>query len=315
MGKNKKVFENFVSFIKDNKLILVFAFITALGGILILGNVFSNFIYFKNHRYNISLSDGFNNFAVTMRAFLYNNIIQGSAESLAEIAKYINVYKATQNIDSLKNISNLLNWIVFVGSVIMFFVINIASYFMILLDIKRGDKNIVKIIRKSFLKTLLLELIKLICLTSVFVIIALVCILLRVNSTFYMIVSFSVATIVLYFIFYIYHFAIRNILLLNAPVKKAILLSLSTFKNNFLIILKEFVLLILNIGIFVLATLLLILPLMLLNLYFINLGYSIFGTINSIFFIIINIILSLFINLFIYKSLNDLYLGTINIKK
>ena len=114
MSNYKKGFNDFFSFIKNNKIVLLFAFLTSFGGILFVGNVITNFIYFKNHIYNITLSSDFSVFLETIRAFFYNNIIQGSAESLAFTSKIADVYRTTKNVLSLEEFTNNLNLIILI---------------------------------------------------------------------------------------------------------------------------------------------------------------------------------------------------------
>ena len=307
MVNYKKVLEKIVVFLKENKIIFLFGFLTAFVGILIIGNIVSNFAYFKDHRYFISLSNDFSSFFTVIKSIFYNNIIQGSAEALTSIFGMSVLYKNVNGLN-MGTLNTKFNYILFFLSIFIFFITSISSYIIITINTKKQSlKNLFKELKTSYLKSFLLDFIRVIIFTVIFLLISLISYVFKLNSYFYMIVSFSISIVLFYFLYFIYNFSIRNILFLKQGIKTSIksasYLLIKDFKNVF----KGFCLMLLFMFLFMICIILVSLPFAFLNSYFISSGYTIFNTINSVFLSIINLLSVAVINIFIIRFLNDVY--------
>ena len=312
----KKVLEKFLIFIKENKIVVLFGLITALSGILIFGNLLSSFDYYVSHRYFISLSTNPGSFFTVIKSFFYNNIIQGSSESITNVFNLSLIYPNGTSGVNIKRANELFNYFMLFISIVVFFIISISSYVIITLNTKKQSiKELFVELKKSFMKSFLLDFIRVLLFTFVFVLIALVSYMFKLNSYFYMILSFTLAIIFFYFAYFVYSFSIRSILFLKYNILESVVFSFKLIKNNFFNVFKNFLLLISIIFVFILILILVTLPFGLLNSYFINIGYNIFNTVNIIFIFIINIATVVFINLFINRFINEVFFDCVDIKK
>jgi len=307
MLKYKDSLKRFAIFLQENKIVLILGLITALSGILIIGNIYSNFSYFLKHKYFISLANNFSNVFTFIKSFFYNNIIQDSAESLTNIFNFGIIYKSL-GVNKINNINNTFNYTLLGLSIILFFVVNLSSYIITFINTKgESIKETFKSIKPKLLKLFTLDFIRIIIFSLIFIIISLISLIFRLNSYLYIIISFTIAIIIFYYLYFLYQFTLRNLLFSGTDIKNSLKESTNLINNNKKDIFLNFLLLLLIIGIIFCITIIIFIPISLLNEYFISSGYTIFNTVGAIFYIIINLIATTIINLFIIRFINDIY--------
>lgn len=303
----KDSLKRFSVFLKENRIVLLFGLITSLSGVLIIGNTYSNFKYFIDHRFFISLANNFADVFTFIKSFVYNTIIQDSAESLTTIFNLGVIYK-NLGVDSAANANNIFNYVLLILSIIVFFVSGISTYIITFINTKKQSiKELFNDLKPKFGKLFALDAIRILAFSLVFIIIGLISFKFNLNSYLYIIISFTISIIVLYFLYFIYQFALRNILFNDLNLKQSISKAINTINNNKKNIFLNFLIFSLILLIMLVVIIAIFIPISLLNEYFVNIGYSIFNTVGNIFYIIISIIITTIANLFIIRFMNDIY--------
>ena len=308
MLNHKNTIKRFVFFLRENWIVLLFGLITTLSGFLIIGNVYSNFKYFLDHRFFITLSNGFSELFTVIKSIFYNNIIQGSSESLTSLFNLKNVYGGLVGGEGAGGANSFLNYILLAASIFVFVLVGLSSYIITFINTKRESLRVVfKEIKNKFPRLFLIDLIRVLCFSLVFIILSFVAYIFKLNSYLYIIIGFSVSFLFLFLFYFIYQFSLRGVLFYNLKISESIKDSFFLIRNNKKgIILNSFILFIF-VFLFLISITIIVLPLLLLNNYFVSVGYNIFNLVGSVFYILINIITTTLINIFIIRFINDLY--------
>lgn len=299
----KKVLKNTINLLKENKIIAVLTVLISLSGILFFGNILSNYSYFLNHRYFISLAKNWGELATIFQSFIYNSVIANAGESITTLFNLNVLYTST----SLINKTIIFGIVTFVIVLIMFFITNILSAFVVYSSKKQSVVELFKETKGTLKNVLLLDLFQILSITIIFGIIAFISMLFSLNSYLFIIISFILSGLLFFILFFILQYSLRYIIFFKNSLTDSIKNSFNLLFNNLKENILNIFLLLAHLVILFLFLIVISLPIILLNFYFINNGYLIFNTINTIFISIIIIILTSLSNLYIIKCLNELF--------
>lgn len=299
----KKVLNNTTNLLKENKLVFILTLLISLSGILFFSNILSNYSYFINHRYFISLSKTIGEIFITIQSFLYNSIISNTGESITTLFNLGNLYN---NID-LNNKKLVFNIITFIIVLIMFLLTNILSSFIIFSSKKQSIKELFNGIKSNLKSIFLIDIFRILSIVIIFSIIAFISIIFSLNSLIFIIISFLLSGVLFFVLFFIYQYSLRYIIFFNNNIFDAIKNSSYLFINNLKENIINLLLLISHLFILFVIILIITLPLILINYYLINSGYNIFENINNIFIGIIILFITTLANIYIIKYINELF--------
>ena len=299
----KKVLKNTTNLLKENKLIILLVVLISFSGILFFGNILSNYNYFFNHKYFISFTKNFSEIATIFQSFIYNSIIANTGESITTLFSLNSLYSNS----SLINKTAIFGIITFVIVLIMFFITNILSIFVIYSSKKQKITEIFKETKSVIKNVLLLDLFKILFITVVFGIMSFISIIFSLNSYLFIIISFTLSGLLFFVLFFVLQYSLRYIIFFKKGLIDSLKNSFSLFFNNLKENILSILLLIIHLIILFTISIILFLPIILLNFYFIHLGYLIFNDINNIFINILIIIIISLSNLYIIKYLNELF--------
>ena len=299
----KKVLKNTTNLLKENKLIILLVLIISFSGILFFGNILSNYNYFFNHKYFISFTKNFSEIATIFQSFIYNSVIANTGESITTLFSLNSLYSNS----SLINKTAIFGIITFIIVLIMFFITNILSIFVIYSSKKQKITEIFKETKSVIKNVLLLDLFKILFIAVVFGIMSFISIIFSLNSYLFIIISFTLSGLLFFILFFILQYSLRYIIFFKKGLIDSLKSSFDLFFNNLKENIFNILLLIIHLIILFTVSIVLFLPILLLNFYFIHLGYLIFNDINNIFINILIIIIISLSNLYIIKYLNELF--------
>ena len=303
----KKVLKNIISLLTENKLIIVLTLIISLSGVLFFSNILSNYNYFLNHKYFISFAKNIQELATIFQSFIYNSVVANAGESITTLFNINNIY----NNAPLINKSVLFGIIAFIIILIMFFLTNILSTFVIYSSKKQKIVDLFKETKGVLKNVLLLDLIRILSIIIIFGIMVFISILFSLNSYLFIIISFILSGLLFFMLFFILQYSLRYIIFFKNNITDSIKKSFTLFFNNLKENILNILLLLIQLLLLFIALIIISLPIILFNFYFINSGYLIFNTINIIFINIIILVLTTLGNIYIIKYLNELFGGLI----
>ncbi len=299
----KKVLRNTINLIKENKLIAILTLLISLSGIVYFSNILSNYSYFLNHRYFISLSTNIKELATVFQSILYNSIIANVGESITVLFNLNNTYLNT----SLINKTLIFGIITFIIVLLMFFITNISTIFVIYSSKKQKITELVKENKNIFKNVILLDLLRILSIVIIFGIIVFISLIFSLNSYLYIIISFFLSGLLFFIIFFILQYSLRYIIFFKNSLVDSIKNSISLFFNNIKESILSLVLLFIHLVLLFIILIIISLPILIFDFYFINSGYLIFNTINTIFINIIIVLFATLSNIYIIKYINELF--------
>lgn len=299
----KKVLKNTINLIKENKLVAILALIISLSGIIYFSNILSNYNYFINHRYFISLATNIKELATVFQSIIYNSVIANIGESITVLFNLNNTYLST----SLINKTLVFGIITFIIVLIMFFITNISTIFVIYSSKKQKITDLIKENKNIFKNVILLDLLRILSIIIIFGIIIFTSLIFSLNSYLYIIISFFISGLLFFIIFFILQYSLRYIIFFKNNLVDSIKNSINLFFTNIKESILNILLLFIHLILLFIALIIISLPVLLFDFYFINSGYLIFNSVNTIFINIIIVLFATLSNIYIIKYINELF--------